>query len=76
MHARTSATPTSYSCATEPARLLRCGSTSSAGPPAPMTRRSGTGPIQLLSAGFYSQAEEFPIVPQGDHRTIELPDVK
>ena len=32
--------------------------------------------IQLLSAGFYSQAEEFPIVPQGDHRTIELPDVK
>jgi hypothetical protein len=32
--------------------------------------------IQLLSSGFYSQAELFPIKPTGDHKTLDLPDVK
>jgi len=39
---------------------------------------AGTTPvtIQLTSAGFYSQAELFPIVPKGEHTTVELEDVK
>jgi hypothetical protein len=39
---------------------------------------AGTTPvtIQLVSAGFYSQAELFPIVPKGDHQTVDLQDVK
>jgi hypothetical protein len=32
--------------------------------------------IELQSAGFYTQAELFPIVPQGEHKTVELEDVK
>jgi hypothetical protein len=39
---------------------------------------AGTTPvtIQLTSAGFYSQAELFPIEPKGEHKTVELEDVK
>ena len=39
---------------------------------------AGTTPvtIQLVSAGFYSQGELFPIVPKGEHTTVELEDVK
>jgi hypothetical protein len=32
--------------------------------------------ITLLSAGFYTQAEIFPITPKGEHQTVELQDVK
>jgi hypothetical protein len=32
--------------------------------------------VTLRSAGFYSQAELFPIVPKGDHKSVELEDVK
>ena len=32
--------------------------------------------IQLTTAGFYSNAEIFPIVPKGEHATVELQDVK
>jgi hypothetical protein len=37
---------------------------------------SGPVTVTLRSAGFYSQAEVFPIVPKGDHKTVELEDVK
>jgi len=38
----------------------------------------GTTPvtIQLVSAGFYSVGELFPIVPKGEHQTVDLQDVK
>jgi len=40
---------------------------------------AGTTPvtIQLTSSGFYTQAELFPIVPKGEHKTVDdLQDVK
>ena len=38
----------------------------------------GTTPvtIQLMSAGFYSQGGVVPIIPKGEHKTVQLEDVK
>ena len=38
----------------------------------------GTTPvtIQLKTAGFYSQGELFPIMPKGEHKSVQLEDVK
>jgi hypothetical protein len=32
--------------------------------------------VRLRSAGFYTQGELFPIVPKGEHKTVELEDLK